>query len=465
MTATLDDEIDAFRTRFTGQLFMPTDAEYDTARSVWNGAIDNKPALIARCATDADVATALEFGQSNGLEISVRGGAHNYAGAAIADAGLVVDLKAMNAITVDPAARTARCGGGATWAQLDTATQEHGLATPGGTISHTGVGGLTLGGGFGWLSGRAGLSCDNVLSADIVTAAGQPLHASAEENPELFWAIRGGGGNFGVVTSLEFRLHDVGPLVQLGLFFWPLEQGTAALRLAQQACDDLPADKMGILLACVNAPPAPFVPEEHHFRPGYALVLVGFGSAEEHARLIDPIRAALPPLFEGVMPLPYVAVQQLLDDAAPWGIQAYQKAHYIDRLTDDVIDVVTTHMPRKNSPMSLAPIFPMRGAYCAVGDSDTAFGGSRTPGFVFNIDAATPDPALLVAERAWVRELWDALRPHASAASYVNFMAEFDNDRVKAAYGAEKYARLANIKAQYDPDNIFHRGANIRPAT
>jgi FAD/FMN-containing dehydrogenase len=313
------------------------------------------------------------------------------------------------------------------------------------------------------LTGKAGLSCDNVLSAELVTADGQLLHVSAEENPDLFWAIRGGGGNFGVATSFEFRLHDVGPIIQLALLFWPLEQGEAALRLTQQAVDSLPAD-MGMMLACINAPPAPFVPEEQHFRPGYALVMVGFSSPEEHGRTVDPIRAALPPLFELITPMPYVDLQQMLDESAPWGILSYEKAHYLDGLSEDVIEVITTHVPRKNSPMTLVPGFPMRGAYCAIGDSDTAFGGPRGPGFVFNIAAVTPDPAVLVAERAWVREFWDALRPYASAASYVNFMSVFDNDRVKAAYGAEKYARLAKIKAAYDPDNVFHRGANIRPA-
>lgn len=464
MTATIDDEIAAFRARFSGQLFMPNDEEYDSARSVWNGAIDHKPVLIARCATNSDVAAALEFARRRELEISVRGGAHNFAGAAVADSGLVIDLKAMNAIAVDPSARTARCGGGTTWAQLDAATQQHGLATPGGTVSHTGVGGLTLGGGFGWLTGKAGLSCDNVLSAEIVTADGRILQLSAEDNPELFWAIRGGGGNFGVVTSFEFRLHEVGPIIQFSLFFWPLDQGADALRIGQEAFDNLPAD-MGILLAGVNAPPAPFVPEEHHFRPGYGLMLASFGSPEEHARLIDPIRAALPPLFEAVMPLPYLALQQLLDEGARWGILAYEKAHYLDRLTADAIDVVSDRVPRKNSPMSLVPMFPMRGAYCAVGDSDTAFGGPRSRGFAMNVLGITDDPAVLVAERAWVREFWDALRPHAGAGSYVNFMSESDNDRVKATYGAQKYARLARIKATYDPENVFHRNANIHPAT
>src|SRR5882757_1825807 len=370
MTSTLENHIDTFRTTFNGTVLTIGEPEYDTARSVWNGEIDRKPAVIAQCINASDVAAAIAFGRDQGLPISVRGGGHAFSGTAVCEAGVMIDLSRMNTITVDPDTRRARCGGGSTWAQLDAATQQHNLATPGGTISHTGVGGLTLGGGFGWLTGRAGLSCDNLVSAELVTADGRIVQASATEHPDLFWAIRGGGGNFGVATTLEFRLHDVGPFVHLGLFFWPLEQGAEALRIARQAVADLPPST-GVLIASLNAPPAPFVPEEHQFRPGYALMVSGFGTAEEHARLIDPIRAALPPLFELVTPLPYVALQQMLDEAAPWGILAYEKAHYLNDISDAAIDVITDHMPKKNSPMSIVPIFPMRGAFHSVPDDAT----------------------------------------------------------------------------------------------
>jgi FAD/FMN-containing dehydrogenase len=286
------------------------------------------------------VANAVSFAQEAGLEISVRGGAHNFGGAAVGDDGLTIDLSGICQVTVDPDSRTARVGGGATLAQLDAATQAHGLATPGGTVSHTGVGGLTLGGGFGWLTPQYGLSCDNLLSAKVVTADSQVLRASADQHPDLFWALRGGGGNFGVVTEFEFQLHPVGPLAQAALFFWKLDDGEAALALAQQVTTDLPP-RMGALAGGVNAMPLPFVPEEYHFRPGIMLIVAAFGADAEHARLVDQIRSALTPLFEIVTPIPYTALQQILDQAAPWGIQAYEKSLYLDALSPEVISTIT----------------------------------------------------------------------------------------------------------------------------
>ena len=279
-------------------------------------------------------------------------------GAAVGDGGLTIDLSSMCRVVVDPDARTARVGGGATLAELDAATQAHGLATTGGTVSHTGIGGLTLGGGFGWLTHQFGLSCDNLLSAQVVTATGEVLRASAAEHPDLFWALRGGGGNFGVVTEFEFQLHPVGPQAQLGLFFWDLEDGEAALALAQQVTAGLPP-RMGALIAGLNAPPAPFVPEQHHFRPGYALIVAAFGADAEHARLADQIRSAVPPLFEFITPIPYTGLQQILDEAAPWGILAYEKSLYLDALSPEVISIITAQMARKQSPMSLLLAFPM----------------------------------------------------------------------------------------------------------
>ena len=411
-----------------------------------------------------DVVAALGFAQDSGLEISVRGGAHNFGGAAVGDGGLTIDLSAMGQVAVDPGPRTARVGGGATIAQLDAATQEHGLATPGGTVSHTGVGGLTLGGGFGWLTPQFGLSCDNLLSAQVVTAGGQVLRASADEHPDLFWALRGGGGNFGVVTEFEFQLYPVGPLAQLGLFFWDAGDGQAALTLIQQVTADLPP-QMGTLIAGLNAPPAPFVPPEHHFRPGFALIVAAFGADAEHARLAGQIRAALPPLFEFISPVPYTALQQIIDESAPWGILAYEKALYLDALTPEVITVLAAQLPRKKSPMSLLLAFPMGGAFCQVPDQATAFGGSRAPGIMINAAAVAPEPALLAADRDWARQLWQDLLPHAPGiGSYVNFMTDYEANRVKASYGPAKYQRLAQVKAAYDPGNVFHRNPNITPA-
>jgi FAD/FMN-containing dehydrogenase len=464
MTTVAGQGLDRLRSRFSGRVITAGDGDYDQARSVWNGAIDAHPAVIARCAGTGDVAAAVGFAQAAGLEISVRGGAHNFGGAAVGDGGLTIDLSPLRQVLVDPDARTARAGGGATLADLDAATQVHGLATTGGTVSHTGIGGLTLGGGFGWLTPQYGLSCDNLLSAEVVTAAGQVLRASAEEHPDLYWALRGGGGNFGVVTEFEYRLHPVGPLAQLGLFFWDADDGDSALALAQQVTADLPP-RMGALIAGLNAPPAPFVPEQYHFRPGYALIVAAFGADAEHARLAGQIRSAVPPLFEFVTPIPYLALQQMLDEAAPWGILAYEKSLYLDALSPEVISILTAQMGHKQSPMSLLLAFPMGGAFCQVRDEDTAFGGSRAPGVIVNAIAVAPEPGLLAADRDWARQLWAGLLPHAPGlASYVNFMHDYDADRVRASYGPAKYQRLAQVKAAYDPGNVFHRNPNINPA-
>ncbi len=456
--------VDSLRNHFTGELLVSGDAGYDEARSLWNGDIDRRPALIARASRVDDVAAAIRFAREHDLEIAVRGGGHSFAGHGVVDDGLMIDLSAMREVSVDPAARRARCGGGTTWADLDAATQEHGLAVPGGVISHTGVAGLSLGGGIGWLSRKHGLSCDNLASARVVTADGTVVTASAAEHADLHWALRGGGGNFGVVTEFEFALHEVGPLVNLGLFFWSVELGAEALRHIRASVAALPPH-MGAQLIGLNAPPAPFVPEQFHFAPGYGLAVVGWDAPEAHAAIVDPIRKGLEPLFELVTPIPYAMLQQMLDDSAPWGILAYEKACYLDELTDDAIAVIADYLPRKASPMSIMPVFPMGGAYHDVADADTAFGGSRAAKWLVNIAASAPDPALLATDREWVRSFWDALQPYASGTGgYVNFQNDADDNRVRASYGAEKYDRLARIKAQYDPDNVFHKNANIKPA-
>lgn len=456
--------IASFRERFTGEVLEPGQAGYDEARSVWNGNIDRRPAVVARCTTPEEVASAIAFGREQGLEIAVRGGGHNYAGFGVVDDGLMIDLSRMRSISVDPVARTVRCGGGTTWGDLDAATQVHGLAVTGGFISHTGVAGLTLGGGMGWLTPRAGLSCDNLVGAEVVTADGRILRASADENPSLFWAIRGGGGNFGVVTTFELGLHEAGPLVQLGLFFWGMDRAADGLRFARQFVKDRP-EGTGAFVGGISAPPAPFVPERLQGTPGFALIVVDWGSPERHADLVAPIRAAVEPHFELVTPMPYTELQRMLDDSAPWGIHAYEKALYLDDLTDAAIEVLVDQLPRKESPLSLVPIFVLDHAYAQHSDDDCAFGGKREPCLAVNISANCPAPELFAQERAWVRSFWEALRPHArNAGSYVNFMAEVEEDRVRASYGPEKYDRLARIKAEYDPDNVFHVNANIRPA-
>jgi FAD/FMN-containing dehydrogenase len=443
----------------------PGDPDFDYRRRVWNAAIDRRPAVIARCASAADVTAAVGFAREHELEIAVRGGAHHSAGAATCDGGMMVDLSLLSDVRVDPRARRAYVGGGALLADLDAATQAHGLAVPAGLISHTGVGGLTLGGGMGWLTRKFGLSIDNLVAAEVVTADGRVLRASATENPELFWAIRGGGGNFGVVTSFEFQLHEVDPTVQFGLFFWGLDQGPEALRLARQIVAVLPPD-ISAVVGAVNAPPAPFVPERHHFQPGYVLLLTGFGSAQEHVEVAARVRRSLPPLFDIVTPMPYVGLQQLLDEANAWGVYSYEKGTYVEDLSDEVIKLVTERVPDKSSPMSALLFYRLDGAYSTVADADTAFSGGRSPRYSAFILGIAPDAEVLAAERRWVRDVWDVLRPYAMEGGdgYINGMADYAHDRVRSSYGPAKYERLARIKAAFDPDNIFHLNANIRPA-
>jgi FAD/FMN-containing dehydrogenase len=411
------------------------------------------------------VSAAIKFARERRLEVSVRGGAHSTAGHGVCDDGLMIDLSQISHVSVDPQNARVRVGGGALLADMDAATQAHGLAVPAGVVSNTGVGGLTLGGGMGWLTRKHGLTVDNLLSAEVVTAAGEILRAAPEEHADLFWAIRGGGGNFGVVTAFEFQAHKVGPLVQFGLFFWGLDRGAEVLRLVQDVVDSLPREVTTITLG-LSAPPAPFVPAEYHFQPGYALFLVGFGSAEEHAALAERIRGKLPPLFEFVTPMPYVALQQLLDDGGTWGLFEYEKGIQIAHISDEAIEAITTHLPQRTSPTSNLVFYPLTGAYTEVDDDATAFGGGRSPRLDVVINAVATNPEALAAERAWVRSFWSALKPHAiSVGGYVNEMTEYEEDRVKASYGPVKYDRLARIKAVYDPENMFHRNANIKPAT
>ncbi|HEX6521574.1 MAG TPA: FAD-binding oxidoreductase [Streptosporangiaceae bacterium] len=465
MTQTTMGGIRELRTVLEGPVLVPGDAGFDAARRVWNAGIDRSPAVIARCAAAADVASALAFARGRGLAVAVRGGAHNPAGTAVVDGGLVVDLSPLDAVVVDPDARRAKVGGGALLTDLDAATAAHGLAVPAGLISHTGVGGLTLGGGMGWLTRKWGLSIDNLTAAEVVTADGRVLAASADEHPGLFWAIRGGGGNYGVVTSFEFALHALDPVVQFGLFFWPLEQGPQALRLAGEITAAMPAD-INAVCGAVNAPPAPFVPAQYHGAPGYVLLLTGFNATPEHARIAAKIRQTLPPLFNLVTEMPYVELQKLLDEANAWGNHAYEKGTYVEDLSDPVIEAVTARVPGKNSPLSMLLFYRLDGAYCRATDEDTAFSGGRTPRYAAFIVGFAPDAELLAADRDWARGTWEALRPHAISGGdgYVNGMTDTSTDRLRRSYGPAKYERLARIKAEFDPGNLFRSTANIQPA-
>jgi FAD/FMN-containing dehydrogenase len=464
MTNTVRSGADALRDAIDGQVILPGDADFDVSRLIWNGAIDRTPAVVARCTSPADVAAALVWAQATGIEVAVRGGGHSVAGAAIAEGGLTIDLSELATVVVDPVAKRARCGPGAALADLDAACQEHGLAVPAGTVSHTGVAGLTLGGGFGWLSRMAGLTIDNLVSAEVVLVDGRIVLASEAEHPDLFWALRGGGGNFGVVTEFEFRLHAVGPMLQLGLFLFSPDQGGDLFRFARDYVETLP-DECGVFMAGLSAPPEPFVPDDLHFTPVFALVVVGFEGEKEHARLIAPIREALTPLVEMLTPIPYVGLQQMFDASAPWGMHNYEKAAYLAELTDGAIEAIVEHQAKKMSPLSFVPIFVLGGEYRKADEDAGAFGGSREFRYVINVSATAMSPDDYDAERSWSRQYWSALVEHAvGVGSYVNFMTEYEEDRVRNSYGA-KYERLQRIKAAYDPDNIFHLNVNIPPST
>lgn len=451
------------RAAFGGDVFTPGGEGYDEARRVWNGDIDRRPAVIARCADASDVAAAVRFAVAHGLEIAVRGGGHGISGMATVDDGMMIDLSRLNQVEVDPVAGRARVGGGALLGDLDAATQAHGLAVPAGVVSHTGVGGLTLGGGMGWLTRQAGLTIDNLVGAEVVTAGGRILQASEQEHPDLFWALRGGGGNFGVVTEFVFRCVPAGPMVTIGMLFWGLKQGAEMLRAVRDIVPTLPPE-IGVIFGGMNAPPEPFVPEQYRMQPGHAVVLIGFGSDEAHTAALDQFRAAVPPQWEFVSPMPYVALQQMMDETNTWGLHYYDKGTYLEDLTDGAIAAITEHVPRKASPLSVLLLYRLDAAYCDVADEATAFSGVRSPRYAVFIIAICPVPDLLPAERDWVRNLWSALQPFApGVGSYVNMVLDTD-EQVRASYGSDKYARLARVKAVYDPGNVFRRNANIVPA-
>jgi hypothetical protein len=453
--------LDAFAAAFRGPLIGPQHADYDVARPVWNVMIDRRPALIARCADSADVATAVRFARDQGLDAAVRGGGHSAAGKSTCDDGIVIDLSAMRGIHVDPMARTARAQGGVTWADYDHETTSFGLASPGGVISTTGIAGLTLGGGFGWLTRRYGLACDNLVSIDLVTADGERLTASDRENTDLFWGLKGGGGNFGIATSFEFRLHPINPLVLGGLMLWPLDRAPEILAFHRQFADTIP-DELGISAITATAPPLPFVPEDMHFKPAVGFVLCYSGPVDEGRKVIAPL-LDLGPHGQMIEPLPYTVMQTIQDDLAPPGRRSYWKSGYLKGLTDEVIDAATSTAAKVPSPFSLAEIVRWGGAVARVGNDETAFGNRQAP-FLFNIVSMWENASDDDANIGWTREYFAALEPQADDGVYVNFLSEEGDDRVREAYGAEKYARLASLKAKYDPDNFFRLNQNISPA-
>jgi hypothetical protein len=449
------------RARFRGALLRPGEEGYEEARRVWNGAIDRRPALIARCAGADDVVEAVRFARERELQVSVRGGGHSIAGHAVCDGGLMIDLSLMKSIQVDPNARTARAAGGVLWAELDRATQPFGLATTGGIISHTGIGGLTLGGGLGHLMRKHGLTVDNLLSVDLVTADAERLHVDAQTEPELFWGLRGGGGNFGIATAFEYRLHPVGPMVLGGPIFWPIADAPNMLRFLRDYAPEAP-DELGITIGMAAAPPLPFVPPAQFGKPVAGLVLVWAGDPGEGERAIAPLRQIGTPIADGVRPIPYLGLQSLMDGGAPHGRHYYWKAHRLHALSDDVIEVFLNRIDSLPTPFSQISGWAVGGAVSRVDSSATAV-GEREVGYEISITAAWP-PSAPDGERnkAWVRAGWEALRPR-SAGVYANFISDEGASGVEAAYGA-RLQRLTALKDRYDPTNLFRMNANIPPS-
>ncbi|HXH05552.1 MAG TPA: FAD-binding oxidoreductase [Vicinamibacterales bacterium] len=449
-TSRLPEGVAKLGKAFMGRLIGPGDLEYEEARRVHNGLIDRRPAIIARCRGTADVVDAIAFARSEGLEIAVRGGGHNVAGRAVVDGGLVVDLSLMRGVHVDPRARRARAQGGATWREFDRETQAHGLATTGGSVSSTGIAGLTLGGGLGWLMGRCGLTVDNLVSAEVVTADGRILTASAEEHPDLFWALRGGGGNFGVVASFEYELHPIGPTVTGGFVAHPLDRARDLLRFYRELTARVP-DEMTVYAGLLHGPDGSKLA---------AIVICHCGSLADGAAAAARIRSFAPPALDIMGPITYCEQNMLLDAAFPKGALSYWTSSFVADLSDDAIDTVVDGFARARSPMSQIVFEHLHGRAAAVPVAATAFPHRRN-GFNMLVLAQWSSPADTEREIRWVRDTRAAMAPYWDEARYGNYQSE---DGAAAAIYGPNYARLREVKAAYDPGNVFHLNQNIEPA-
>ncbi|MSP01184.1 MAG: FAD-binding oxidoreductase [Acetobacteraceae bacterium] len=446
-------EISGLRDKIRGRVVLAGDTDYEAARRVWNGNVDRRPALIARCAGIADVQNAVRFASTHGLLVSVRGGGHSAPGYGTNDGGMVIDLSPMKAVNVDPARRVARAEGGVLWGEFDAETQVHGLATTGGTVSNTGVAGLTLGGGLGWLMGKYGASVDNLIAADVVTADGQVRHASATENPDLFWALRGGGGNFGVVTALRFRLHPVTQVLG-GLVLHPLERAADMLRFYRDFCPALP-DEAEAYAALLTSPDG--IP--------MAGMLLGYnGPIEDGERILAPARKWGRPAADLVAPMPYNARQSMLDAPnAEHGLHRYWRSAFTEQISDDLIKIVVEGAHRFSSPLSALFFFYLHGALTRVPANETAFGARRAQ-WDFDAIGQWTDGSESASHIAWVREIWRQLEPHLQGSAYINHIAADDQpEKVRASFG-ENHQRLRAIKAKYDKANLFRVNSNIPPA-
>ena len=454
--------IDGLAAGFQGALIRPGDPTYESVRQIWNGHIQRKPALIARCSGVADVIAAVRFGREHGLRVSVRGGGHAVAGHATCDDGLVIDLSTMTGSRADPHARTIQLQGGCLNAHLDRESQAFGLAAPGGFVSHTGIGGLTLGGGIGHLMRKFGLTIDALRFCDVVTADGDFVVANERENADLFWGLRGGGGNFGIVTNFTFGLDPLGPTVLAGMVAWPMDDARVVLRFLRDFVADAP-DEVGIMANLRLAPPLPIIPAALHGKPIVALIVTYAGPVEEGEKVLRPIRGIATPAVNAIVPKAYVAHQKAFDAALPHGRHYYWKSHKLGPLTDEIIDVIVEHSAQITSPMSTVPIFSFGGAVARVPADATAF-PNRDAAHDINVVASWLPKDVGEADRhiAWVRRFFGALEPH-SRGLYVNFVSDETGDRIRVAYSDQQWRRLTALKAKYDRANFFRMNANIPP--
>ena len=455
-------DLEAFGAGLRGRVITPDAPDYDEARAIWNGMIDRRPAVIARCADTADVIRAVRFARGHDLLVAVRGGGHSVAGTAVCDGGIVIDLSAMKGIEIDRQGRTVRAEPGLLWGEVDAATQAYGLATPGGIVTHTGIAGLTLGGGIGWLMRKHGLTCDNLVACEVVTAEGKLVRASPDEHADLFWSLQGGGGNFGIVTRFEYRLHPVGPEVLAGVVLYPAEQASEVLRSYREFVAGAP-DELTTIVNLRKAPPAPYLPEHLHGRPVVIIAVCYAGDLAEGEAVLAPLRTLAEPLIDLIQPKPYVAHQGMFDAGVPHGLRYYWKSHYLPALSDAAIAVLIEHAWAAPSPKSYTIMFHLGGAIRRRSPADSAF-EDRSAEFALNINAAWSDPETDPSQVTWARTLFEAMQPFATGV-YVNFLGEEGEERVLSAYGRQKYARLARIKAKYDPENFLRLNQNIRPAS
>jgi hypothetical protein len=452
--------VDELQASFRGELVGPGDGGYDEHRKVWNGSIDRHPGLIARCAGVADVRHAVRFAREHGLVVAVRGGGHSFPGLSVCDDGMLIDLAPMKGIRVDPEAGTARAQAGVLLGELDRETQSFGLAVPAGIVTHTGLAGLTLGGGIGWIMRKYGLTIDQLQSVDVITADGEFVRASEDHNADLFWGVRGGGGNFGIVTEFEFRLNPLGPYVVAGPVFWSMEDAPDVLRFYRDWIADCPDELMTIVVQR-RAPALPVVPPDLVGKLVMAVVACYAGPIEDGERVVRPLKDFGSPVLDLCQPKPYLAHQQTFDPSFRHGWWYYVRSCDVAELTDDVIDIVVEHGARIMSPVSSIALWQMGGAVARVGESETAFNG-RDAGFTFNINGNSQTADGFEGERRWARDYWSALAPHHTSV-YVNFLMEEGEERVRQAYGADKYDRLKALKRTYDPTNFFRLNQNIKP--